>query len=213
MLQQPGWSGAKQHQQPVVKEEPRMVEETTQKTVEGENKSESTCDVGDSKKLETTAIVAALPSCTSSSSASGGTDKGKNEFDSRMVQFKEMERNFERILASVATTAVEEVDTGVKEEVKREHDNVMEGETVESAVKEAKNEMDLPVAMKENNEGAGTSTAAAEMNVGEGANMSDGAIPPPVDASSNRNQELVVQSDSAEDEEGDEKKPQEKQDN
>lgn len=100
---------AKQQQQ----QQQAALESQELKTVKGV-KSESTADVGDSKKLDdgSVAIAISTPStsggggagvgATAAGSSSTISDKVKVELDSRVVHFREMDRNFERILTSVA---------------------------------------------------------------------------------------------------------------
>lgn len=141
-----------------------------QKTAEG-TKSESTCDVGDSRKADEVAAP--------STSGSGGASKAKNELDSRAVQLKEMERNFERILASIAVT-----EEPAGEEKEKMDDHVIEEETGQKGdeqelEKEKERESELPlVTMEENIEGAGTSSFSnATMIVNAGEGEADGQTP------------------------------------
>lgn len=93
----PSEGGGKQTQQ-----------EQQEKTVEGDRtKSESASNADDSKRPPNDAMMAGCSS-SSCSTGSGTIEKPKVELDIRVVQCKEMEKSFERILACVAVVVVEE---------------------------------------------------------------------------------------------------------
>lgn len=206
MLTQAGWSGAKQQpqtqQQQELKEEMKAPDHHQAKTAQGGAKSESTCDVVDSKKkLEMTAGSSSSTITASTTTANMNTNTSANtnptldkpgkmaiECDSRVVQFKEMDRNFERILASVAVQEVEEEELKEEqeiEEIKEEKEpetiatteneivigeasgNVEETEGSKSSgvIGEVVKKEDLPVAMEETvNEGAAADTTNTTTN-------------------------------------------------
>ena len=130
---------AEENKKPVVDQQKKKEEGQTKTATEGGSKSESTSDVGDSKKQE-----AMQQPSTSGGSGSGGSgsvgesgSKGKIECDARLVQFKEIEKNFDRILACVAVK---------KEQAKEEEDEVHEEKAPEPVEEE---EADLEVQSEE----------------------------------------------------------------